>query len=127
MPSRVHLVASLLVLLAGPALAIQRSETVAIGPAPQGLHVDAKTGKLFVATATGIVVLERNGKVTALAQEASAQARASIAGTTGKATAQAGPNGIHYTIDRANSLLLAFDPATGTVTTTELESTPGAL
>src|SRR4051812_18149115 len=62
--------------IASPAAAVQRSDTLAIGPSPQMAHADATSGKVFVVNAGvsrggpgSIAVLERSGRITTIGLE----------------------------------------------------------
>lgn len=70
-------IAALTLALSIPALALQRTETLAVGKAPVHVATDAMTGRVFVANAGGprgegssITVLERDGRATTLATAA---------------------------------------------------------
>src|SRR5436190_11604668 len=69
-----HILASLVLAASIPALALQRTETLAVGKTPVHVATDAVSGRVFVSNAGGprgegssITVLERDGRATTLA------------------------------------------------------------
>ena len=90
--------------LAGPAAAVQRVETLALGAPPTAAWSDPARGTLFVATDTptrgrALAVLERNGRLTTLPLQASAVALAGSAAQRKVLVAYAGGSAAVVQVD----------------------------